>query len=254
MNPYPAIQRIAFELSNRCVLAERHTRCPAHQKIQDPPQNVPAGVVWAVLDTIRTNVPVFSGYVYFHLYNEPMMDPRLFEFVRLAKRSLPHSMIQITTNAWNYDQTLHDELAAAGARIVRFSIYSKRDLDRLKKIRPNKMKTVYSVTQTPGFLQASEEEAWKFVLRKDIPAVYSGPRKKARIRCLAPYKQLCITSSGEVALCCMDWQRSVTFGNLVKNGGSLDTVLRSPAMTEAYADLRAGNRKFNVCGGCSHRD
>lgn len=257
MNPFQEIRRIAFELSNRCVLAERHTRCPAHQTRGDPPQNLPYGIVWAVLDAMKTNVPGYRGFIYFHLYNEPLADPRLFEFVRLAARLLPSSLIQITTNGWNYDQTIHDELAVAGVRVVRFSVYSKRDEERFLKLKKNRIRTVISTTKTPGFRDASEEDAWKFVLRKDIPDVYSTAppiAAKTRARCLAPYKELCVTSSGEVALCCMDWKRSVTFGNLIKNGGALDVILRSPAMMEAYQNNRAGNRNFRICERCSHRD
>lgn len=255
MNPFALVRRIAFELSNRCPLADRHTRCPAHLKRRDPPQNIPAGVVWSVLDGFKENVPGYSGLIYFHLYNEPLADPRLFDFVRLAARTLPHSTIQITTNGWNYDQTIHDELAAAGVKVVRFSIYSNEDLKRFRALKKNRIRTVIVPTTNPKFFAADPDSAWVHVLRQDIPDVYSpGPPSKIPGRCLAPFKQLCISSTGEVILCCMDWKRSVTFGNLVKNGGAIATVLNSPAMAEAYRNNSAGRRNFKVCERCVHRD
>jgi hypothetical protein len=258
MNPFLEIKRIAFELSNRCVYAERHEKCPAHEKLAEPTRNLPALTFKHVLERVKAKAPGYSGLIYFHLFNEPLGDPRLFEFVRHASRSLPAATIQITTNGWIYDQVIHDELAWAGVRVVRFSIYSKGEYERLSKLRPNGIKVLYSTTpkdraKNPEFWGAPECDAWKHILRDDIPKVYEGQdRKKADGRCLAPYQQLCISSSAEVVLCCMDWRRTVAFGSLRES--SLDEILNSPNMKQAAVDLRRGAAGYDVCRRCVHHE
>jgi hypothetical protein len=260
MNAFAEVRRIAFELSNRCVLAEKHLKCPAHLKIHDAVRNLPARAVQGVLEEFRKNVPSFAGFLYFHLYNEPTADPRLMEFVRLASRSLPRALIQITTNGWNYDQTIHDELKAAGVRAVRFSVYSRHDYERLAKISANGVRITFSTTpkdaaKNPEFWKADEDAAWRHVLRSDIPSVYGdAPISPVIGRCLAPYRELCVTSSGDVGLCCMDWKRSVTFGNVLEAGVTISSILHSPPMENAYLNLREGRRIFPVCRRCRHLD
>lgn len=243
-NPYAGIQRVAFELSNRCVNAKEHARCPAHLKVGDPPANLPARHVSHVLETMRKNVPGFKGFVYFHLYNEPLADPRLLGFVGLASAALPYALIQITTSGWNLDQTLLDELAAAGARAVRVSIYDKVTLDRVKGLRqPKGLKLIHD---------AKAPEDWRGTLRKDIPAVYDAVSTATGKRCRAPLRQLCIGHDGQVLLCCQDWARTVTFGSLNKQ--SLDDILHQDSVVIAYTNLSKGNRLYDVCKGCPHVD
>ena len=243
-NPYAGIQRIALELSNRCVNAREHARCPAHFKIDDAPANLPTRHVAHVFETMKAHVPNFKGFVYFHLYNEPLADPRLMSFVAMAKKALPHALIQITTSGWNLDQTLLDELAAAGARAVRVSIYDKPTLNRVSHLRePKGLKLIHD---------GKAPMDWRGTLRMDIPAVYDAKPTSQGKRCRAPLRQLCIGHDGRVILCCQDWARTVTFGSLDQL--SLDAILHQDSVAIAYANLLRGNRLYDICKRCYHDD
>lgn len=243
-DPFSAVQRVALELSNRCVYAAEHALCPAHRKREEAPSNLPGSVVEHVVNTLALRRPGFAGFFYFHLYNEPLADPRLIGFVGLVRKRLPAAVVQITTSGWNLDQVLLDELAVAGARAVRVSIYSATDLARIRKLRPRAgLKLIFS-DKDPG--------TWKNVLRPDIPAVYEGPARNLFGRCRAPLRQLCVSSTGEVILCCQDWARTVVFGNL--RTVSLEEVLRSDPVINAYLALSKGGRIYDPCKRCRHTD
>jgi hypothetical protein len=243
-NPYAGIQRVAFELSNRCVNAKEHARCPAHLRVDDAPANLPARHVSHVLETFHANIPGFKGFVYFHLYNEPLADPRLLGFVGLTSAALPRALIQITTSGWNLDQVLLDELAKAGARAVRVSIYDKATLNRAYQLRePKGLKLIHD---------KSAPADWRGTLRTDIPAVYETAPTVTGKRCRAPLRQLCVGYDGRVLLCCQDWARTITFGSLDKS--TLDAILYQDSVAIAYTNLSKGNRLYDVCKRCPHVD
>lgn len=242
--PFAAVQRVAFELSNRCVNAKEHLRCPAHTKLGDEPANLASRHVEHVLTTFQARIPEFRGFVYFHLYNEPLADPRLIEFVRMARSTLPKALIQITTSGWNLDQVLLDELAAAGARAVRVSIYDKPTLERVKRLKvPANLNLIHD---------ARAPEDWRGTLRTDIPAVYEAPATVVGKRCRAPLRQLCIGYDGRILLCCQDWARTVTFGSLGQL--TLDAILDQDSVAIAYTNLSRGVRLYDVCKRCYHDD
>jgi radical SAM protein with 4Fe4S-binding SPASM domain len=66
--------------------------------------------------------------------------------------------------------------------------------------------------------------------------------------CSAPLWAVAITCNGDVALCCYDWKRLTTFGNL--NDKSLEEILSSDAVQETYKQLTTGNRFLDVCKRC----
>lgn len=242
-NPYGLIHRVAFELSNRCVHAHEHTICPAHLKLQDPPRNLQAKIVAQVLNAVAKNHPSGKVVVYFHNYNEPLADPRLMVLAQMARLALPRSTIWITTSGWNLDQVLLNELAEAGVNRVKVSVYDRETLARFNSLR-----------NPPGLRlsrKAGNPSRWQEVLRPEYIRVYDDPPTQ-RGRCRAPYYELTISHRGQVCLCCGDWARRVTFGDL--GVWSFDQIIRSDEMLSAHAALSRGERTFDVCRRCRHGD
>ena len=240
---FAEIHRIAFELSNRCVHAHEHSLCPAHLKRSDPPANLPRVAVEKVLSSMKENVPAYGGAIYFHNYNEPLADPRLMDFVRRARAVLPRCRIWITTSGWNLDQVLLGELQEAGVNDVKVSVYSPEAMARVRALRPP---AGLKLRHKPGV-----PSSWRQVLRPEYIRVYDeGPTYSGR--CKQPYKELTIAHTGDVALCCADWKRTVTFGNVLIL--PFAEIIQSDKMAHAAASLKAGRRIFKVCTRCAHAD
>lgn len=239
-NPYRHIKHLAFELSNRCVHAEEHTPCPAHVRLAEPTETLKTEHILHVLDTMAEHAPRYSGMVFFHLYNEPLADPRLTELVREVRRRLPSAVVHLTTSGWGLDQRRLDELIQAGVRRVRVSAYDADDLRRIDSLRvPQGVKLWHGKPPKNG---------WRGTLMPQYLKVYDAkPDHRART-CSQPLYELCIGSNGAVLLCCADWKRTVTFGSLDEMG--FDDIVRSDAMARAHASLRRGDMAFEVCKRC----
>jgi hypothetical protein len=220
------VQRVSFQLSNLCNYASIHTRCPLHG--QTAKQVLPAGVV---RDTIGELGAVgFDGVIAFHIYNEPLNDPRLFSFIEYSRHVCPGGRVLILTNGFYLTQIIADELAALGIWNLAVSAYSQSEYDRLAGLQ---VKVPYKV----------------FLARLDGRLdQYDRPPMDLSKPCMAPVRDLSIGPDGSVILCCLDWKQFHVFGNLKLE--TLSSILSKESIRSAYRDLLGGNRSLHLCRRC----
>lgn len=218
--------RVSIELSNLCNYAEIHKKCPLHDVTE--PTILPTKIVFNVLDTLKSND--FQGTIAFHTYNEPLMDPRLFKFIEYAHDVCPKSEIYICTNGYYLNQILLDELINIGVSKIHVSAYSKSEFKRLSKLKSN---ISFSV------------EMMKLDDRLHLYETKENNRKKP---CYAPLNEIIIAREGCISLCCLDWQRLYTYGNLYKQ--TLEEVIRSGELHAVYKKLSKGERFLPICKKC----
>lgn len=233
-NPFALTKRVCIELSNRCNYAYAHKRCPLHNMRGNAPVILPARIVEGVLNDLgRHN---FNGLLSFHLYNEPMVDPRLFQFIEYAHAVCPGACIDICTNGSYINQTMIDELTEAGVCSLRVSCYSKKEYARLSKL------------TSKAYYKAKVAR-----LDPQVLLFYQAPRDGTRTArqgtpCLAPLFELNITRDGKLGLCFLDWAHKHTFGDLRKQ--RLSEIVASDEVQETAARLRKGDRFLALCKTC----
>lgn len=221
------VRRVSFELSNLCQYASMHKQCPLH--LTESAIILPQAIVLNVLDTISSWG--YTGIIGFHTYNEPGIDPRLFTFISYARIKCPKSHIVIMTNGFYLDNNLVNEYMAVGVNEMFISAYSEKEYKRFSNIQ-SQLKININ----------------KPVLDKRLD-IYDRPEIQADNKiCLAPYNELMITREGYVGLCCLDWRRDQCFGDL--RDQSLEEILVSDKMINAYENLSCGNRVFDICKRC----
>lgn len=227
------VKRVMFELHNRCHLATVHTKCPLHAHRGDAPSILPARVVDEVMAYLATQGWV--GRVSLHNYNDPMLDPRLFDLIRTKiKAMVPDCTVFLMTNGWLLDQTMLYEMAGL-VDSLEVSAYSQAEGSRLNALKaPSGIKYVVKV-------------------KKDLDdrlAMYSEDLSvdRAHRHCNAPLCEIVIRSTGIVSMCCFDWNDHKTYGNLTKE--SLATVLGRGEMLADFNRLSRGERTEAVCKNC----
>ena len=218
--------RVSIELSNLCNYAEIHKKCPLN--LVTEPTILPAKIVYGVLDTLKQND--FQGIIAYHTYNEPLMDPRLFTFIEYAHDACPKSEIYICTNGYYLNQILLDELIDSGVSKIHVSAYSKSEYKRLSNLK----------SSIPFDVEMMKMD--------DRLHLYETKENNTKTPCYAPLNEIIIAREGCISLCCLDWQRLYTYGNLYEQ--TLEEVIRSGELHAVYKRLSKGERFLPICKKC----
>ncbi|MEW6601097.1 MAG: tetratricopeptide repeat protein, partial [Nitrospirota bacterium] len=218
--------RVSFELSNLCNYAGIHRKCPLHHI--SGPVILPSRIVRDVTDTLAEDN--FKGTIAFHTYNEPLIDPRLFTFIHYARKTCPESHIYICTNGYYFNEILGQEMTEAGVSEIHISAYSQSEYNRLQSI---KLEIPYSV---------------EIMILDDRLGLYDRDENSMREPCFAPLNEIIIGREGVISLCCLDWRRDYSFGDL--RSQSFKDVLRSGALHAVYERLSRGDRFLPICRRC----
>jgi len=219
--------RISFELSNLCSYSRIHKRCPLN--LEKEPRILSSRIVYGILDVLgRFN---YDKVIAFHVYSEPLTDPRLFKFIEYARSKCPDSDIYFSTNGAFLDQVLMNELVEAGLSNIHISAYSNGEFERLLKID-------FPITHKVERLN----------LIKDHLEIYEKPIMDSDQPCFAPLNDIVITRDATLSLCCRDWKRAHNFGDLKEKG--LIEILREGKLHEAYRRLSSGDRYLDLCRRC----
>lgn len=222
-------EAVYFELSNRCNMAAQHKLCPLHG--QTEAIFLSTSLVVDVLGFLGSEK--FAGRIAFHNYNEPLMDPRLFALISVARRLCPEAKIFIMTNGYMLDQTILNELVEAGVREIEATAYSDSESSRLFVLQHDPAAVAYRVRAAHGL--------------DDRVGIYD--RRHGRCSpCKAPLRYILVYCTGEVGLCCMDYERRTVFGDLRKE--SIADILEAGDMHTVYDRLSAGDRFLPICQGC----
>ena len=224
--------RVSIELSNICNYSNCHIKCPL-SKNKNEKTILPLEIIEKVL--IELSTYDFSGTISFHTYNEPLIDPRLFYIIKLAKKKCPNAKIYILSNGFYFNQTLADELVMIGVDRIDITAYSLNDFERLKKV---KIKKPYSI-----FLSSKTEDLDD---RLEIYEDYTEDSIKKP--CYNMLNDILITCDAKIDLCCLDWKRIYCFGDLKKQ--SIKQIILETEMYNIFLDLAKGIRNHTICKNC----
>lgn len=228
-NPFKNVHRVTFELSNMCGYSYKHEKCPL--SIEKSKKILPADIFYSSIDCL--NKYNYTGGISFHRYNEPLMDPRLIDFVKYAREKCPYSDIFILTNGFYLNQELLDELVSAGVTHINVTGYSREEFNRLANL---KASIPYKVFES---------------IFDDRLKLYDWEKiKKEKIPCYQPLSDLIITRDAELGLCHFDWKCKYSFGNLKEQ--ALDEILLNSDIGKIYEDLTLGIRHFELCKHCTY--
>lgn len=220
------IRHVFFELSNMCVYAHLHPKCPVN--LQRTKKVLSSKIVKKVVDELGKHN--YKGFFAFHRYNEPLIDPRLFEFISYVKDRCPKAMVRILTNGFYLNQTIIDELCDLRIETLEVSAYFPEEYKRLIKL---DVKFPYMV----------------FCPILDTRISLYNKRKINLLKpCYAQVNDITINCEGKLSLCCLDWKNKYILGNLGKD--SLEKIISSRKFLSVYKNLVEGKRTLDICSKC----
>ena len=185
----------------------------------------------------------FSGIIHYNLYNEPLFDDRLENFVIYTKKHLPKTTRILLTNGDILNEKNAKKLIDAGINKIVVTVHDKnpeRNLERLKPVKKLLKDKIH--IQTSYDLYLSNKAGLVNV---------DNEKKKANYKICPLIKSLVITKNGDIILCCNDYYRKYIMGNIVKNN-ILD-------IWNSYSNIRVELLKYNkvnldICKKCLNRE
>jgi len=220
--------RITIELSNRCDMASFHKKCPLSNAKE--PVFLPIRTVKIIIKWLGKQK--YDKFIAFHNYNESLQDPRLYYLLDYVRKKCSKASIFILTNGHWLNQVILNELEFFGVKKVYVSAYTPYDYKRLAKIKGGNIK--YRVRKVNNL----DDRLYEYECQ-------NAPKKKP---CYAPYGEVVIRCTGDVVLCCRDWDNRHVFGNVLQD--PLQKILSKKLMRKAYERLSSGDRYFDLCKGC----
>jgi len=196
----------------------------------------------------------FDGDLKFYTQNEPLLDRRITDFVRDAKKALPLvKRIQIDTNGLLLTEELGAKLIEAGINHLHINDYSK-DLSGNINHKKEKIENVAQkliekypnkkIVHRPRLIEevldsrAGHAPNNKLVLEKALP-----------LPCIYPFYQFPITSNGNVGLCCVDMIFDQPLGNV--RFDTIRSIWKNKSYTRFRRDLSFGKRNKKLCAQCT---
>jgi len=232
MNIFQHTDNIAIELSNDCNLKHIHKECPLFLEKDKPVITLDSKIIYYVLDTLKKYS--YNKSLQFNSYNEPLVDDRLIEFIKYANKQCGINDIIMTTNGIYLNQQKLDELIEAGIKLIRITIYFHETREKIKSLKSS-IPLLYNSESIDGL-----DGRLEIYTRND----YYNFRS-----CSAPLGQIIIRKTGDIVLCCADWNDTCLFGNLYKQ--TLEEILTSEKVKTIYTNLKNNNHDIlEICKRC----
>jgi radical SAM protein with 4Fe4S-binding SPASM domain len=224
------IKCVLFELSNICNYYIDHIKCPLHNI--NSKQILPLNIFRKTLTELKELN--YKGVIGFSVYNEPLIDPRLFLMVSEIKNMFGYDIeVFILSNGFYINQVLVNELENIGVGWLCLTAYSNEEAERMSKFTVN------------GNMKFN----WFDVHFDNRLNIYDGFGKEdSTLQCGAPYSEVIIGCDGGVYLCCLDWNKENKLGDLYNQ--NLIDVLNSDECLNLNKDLGSGIRIKNICKHC----
>ena len=196
----------------------------------------------------------FKGMLKFYTENEPLLDKRIVEFIRFANDNLPNLKgIQIDTNGKLLTESLGKQLFDAGLTYLHVNDYSEKGGGGLT----NKKESIKKIYDSLRILYPNVQMTYFDRLLNEVLDSRAGHapnnsyvlNKSIRSGCIFPFYQFCITSNGNLGLCCVDSSFEQPLGNVKNN--SIEEIWNGKIFNKFRSDLLKGKREKKLCSQCT---
>ncbi len=269
------IKRIYIEITNQCNL--NCTFCKQNSR-------TPHFMSFEQFEHVLNNIGDTSKYLYLHVQGEPLLHPKLKEFISLARSK--NFNIQIATNGSLLKN--HMDLVDYGIRKISFSLHSIDHQNIDKDMYLNNILTfcentskldnrycelrfnnVNDMGENSKYLLSKLKEKYDFTITSknnsfkimnnvfvSFSDLFEWPSMHFDIindvgYCRGGLDMLAILSDGTISACCLDAEGDINLGNIYKD--TIKDILNSKKYLSIINNFK--NRKVieELCKRCSYR-
>jgi radical SAM protein with 4Fe4S-binding SPASM domain len=187
----------------------------------------------------------FRGRISPYGINEPLLDERIVDIVRLFRSACPDAFISFTSNGDRLDERLYAELEKAGLDRLALSVYDDQVLVRLKNLVARSRIAIIDMRQVQGKLENRGGS-----IRNEGNRYNFEPGSLADLPCRRPGNMLVVHPNGKVVLCCSDMYGEQVLGDV--NCQSLVEIWQSEQFSKVRQKLGHQRRGLLLCESCTH--
>lgn len=184
----------------------------------------------------------FKGIIKPFYYSEPLLNEKLEELAEYTKKELPKCKIQIATNGDLLKLDRYQSLVKSGIDAFYITTHKKKApkhieelLKELKK-RKDKIRIHYIDLNEDSDLD-------------NRGGLVEVKNKNKIPRCVTRPSAILISNKGDVFLCCNDYFRKITFGNIKKE--KMVDIWFKPNYVKIRKELEKGIYKLEICKKCT---
>ena len=185
-------QLLSLEISTSCNLSYNHCHhCPVAHIKRDRSRSLTDDLIFEIVRSAYLELE-FSGFVSWGFYNEPMLEwPRMLYLTQKIKDEIPQSKFFLWTNG------------TVRVKDDRMKLFNRTYISNYDKLpHAHYLPYFYNCYERVGGGQPLDNrlEIYKNETENDV-------------RCLAPFSDFIINNSGDVHICCLDWNNEIKIGN-----------------------------------------
>lgn len=244
----------------RSIELETRTRCNSSCSFcaasiltdQRPDILMPVELYEKILAELRERN--YDGNIKFFVNNEPLLDKRTAEFVRMAREQVPHCKTEVHTNGLKLNVRNGRELLESGLDLLVINNYSQKG-EMHRGVR------AFLEEVAPDFPDCTIE--WNLRLLEEQLLNRAGtapngqlPPEPLALPCILPFEEMVVTADGRVTICCQDHYFEGAVGNLNKQ--SLFDVWYSQGFRDLRKQLgnsdRTKNKFCKVCDFSGYKE
>ena len=191
----------------------------------------------------------WKGKIYLNVNNEPLIDVRISEFAKTARKYLPNAQIALISNGTLKKKKKIYELSNSGVNELVINDYgssyrlSKNIKEIYKDIRKN-------ATRYKNISITINRRYSKEILATRAGSAPNKPRKNNHVNesCIYPYTDIVIFPSGKIGLCCNDCYEITDYGKISEK--SLVDIWRGQELQQIRFAMKGGRMSLGFCQEC----
>jgi radical SAM protein with 4Fe4S-binding SPASM domain len=189
----------------------------------------------------------YKGSIRLHHVNEPMLDKRIYEIIKMIKNRSADILTEMTSNGDLVNDSSLARLRECGLDRLNLSAYEDGAMERFLDLQKRWSFQINDMREGKGLYEKLTNQAGMIDLDKKM----TGLRLAQVInnKCHLPFEQLVVGSNGHVALCCEDMYKTQGFGDV--NRQTLSEIWFGEKFEHYRSKLNERKRKeLDLCSQC----
>lgn len=234
-NPNRLFSQVSIETNSRCNL--RCRTCPNKDR-ERPFAELPTPVFMRVIHELARLG--YAGVIAPHFYNEPLMDLRIIELMRLARANLPMARIRLFSN---FTLMTPETYRSLYPYVNEFVVTV--DEPAIRKA-VEKLAAALTPPERAKILARSLEQIGMSNRAGLVDVVHEKMRRPEN--CMFALHHVDIDAFGDVHLCCNDYESKAVLGNV--NTQSLQEIWYGQEYQSLRQAFAAGEYPHAICRDC----